>query len=157
VPAGGLAPARCTDRQSTDGIDYYLIDAWAGQPEYVDLEQKVQDYFERHKAREMSIEDKASGCALISTLKHKTRIPIVGVPALGSKEARAEAVTPLFYAGKVVLPESAPWLDEWIEEHVRFPAKPNDLADTTSIALERLSGTPQAGWSKVSTTRPSWR
>jgi predicted phage terminase large subunit-like protein len=48
-------------------------------------------------------------------------------------------VTPEFESGRVYLPASAPWVDEWVEEHVNFPtAKHDDFVDTTSGALAKL-------------------
>jgi hypothetical protein len=68
-------------------------------------------------------------------------LPIIPVKVTATKEARASAVTPLCEAGKVVLPEAAPWLEDWIEEHVAFPTgRHDDQVDTTSMALERLAG-----------------
>ena len=122
-----------------DGVNYFIVSAWAGQPEYVDLRRKVIDFFNFSGARELVVEDAASGTAIISELRRSTSIPIISEKAIGSKEARAEAVTPLFESRRVRVPAAAHWVDEWIEEHIRFPAKPNDLVDTSSIALTRLA------------------
>jgi predicted phage terminase large subunit-like protein len=70
-----------------------------------------------------------------------------------SKYTRAEAVTPLFEAGKCFLPEEAPWLDEWIEEHVSFPGKFDDLVDTTSGALARLARASTLTWAVARNAR----
>lgn len=57
------------------------------------------------------------------------------------KRTRAEAVTPLFEAGKVLLPESAPWLNEYLDELASFPAAVHDDAvDSTTLALNYLRG-----------------
>jgi len=54
--------------------------------------------------------------------------------------SRAEAVSPLFEAGKVLLPAGRPgWLEPWIEEHANFPrGRHDDQVDSTSLALDRL-------------------
>lgn len=91
-------------------------------------------------------EDAASGIPIIQEFKRTLTIPIVGVTVDKSKYTRAEAVTPLFEAGKCYLPEDAPWLDEWIEEHVSFPGKHDDLVDTTSGALARLTNASTLTW-----------
>jgi predicted phage terminase large subunit-like protein len=73
------------------------------------------------------VEDKANGPAVIEMLREK--IPgVVAVEPDGSKEARAYATQPLFAAGNVWLPDAslAPWIDDWILEHKRFPAGAHD-------------------------------
>jgi hypothetical protein len=61
------------------------------------------------------------------------------VKPLGDKESRASAVSPLFESGRVFLPESAPWLDDYIDELTSFPASPHDdQVDSTTQALQRL-------------------
>lgn len=124
---------------------YAIRRAWAGRLEYPDLKRKFVDFYERARAEvdcaiACVVEDAASGTGVIQELSRTTNIPILGVHADVSKIARAEAVSPLFEAKKVELPQEADWVDEWIEEHVRFPAgKRDDWVDTSSLALARLS------------------
>ena len=90
------------------------------------------------RARKKLIEAKANGPAIIDTAKAEIS-GIVGVEPLGSKEARAAAVSPQVEAGNVYLPEDATWLDEYIEEHANFPlGKHDDQVDMTSQALLAL-------------------
>ena len=52
------------------------------------------------------------------------------------KVTRATAITPMVEAGKVYLPEGAPWLADFIEEISSFPAAPHDdQVDALSQAL----------------------
>lgn len=120
---------------------FYLVDVWRQRVEFPALKTAVVNMFQQHRPREVIVEDAASGTAIIQSLRAESRLPIIGLPAKGSKEARAEAVTPLFEAGRILLPVHAPWLDAWIEEHLRFGsgAKHDDQVDTTSLALTRLS------------------
>lgn len=86
------------------------------------------------------VEDKANGPAIIDTLK--TEIGgIIPVPVEGSKVARANAVSPQFEAHDVLIPHPSvfPWVDAWVEEHVKFPNGANDdQVDTTTQALLRF-------------------
>ena len=97
----------------SDGVNYYLIDAWADKVEYPDLKTKVKDYWYRWKDKNLAptfwpcVEDAASGIPIIQEFRRTTNIPIVGVRVDKSKYTRAEAVTPLFEAGKCFLPENA--------------------------------------------------
>ena len=53
----------------------------------------------------------------------------------GSKEVRAHAVTPFIDNGRMLLPESADFLADFLDEHAKFPAgKYDDMVDTTSMA-----------------------
>jgi predicted phage terminase large subunit-like protein len=75
----------------------------------------------------------------VQSLNDETKFPIIGIPSTSSKMSRAESVTPLFEAGRVRLPDRAPWLQCWIDKHVAFGAGAgDDQVDTTSLALARL-------------------
>jgi predicted phage terminase large subunit-like protein len=145
---------------STDAIDYHLRHVWAGRLEYPDLKAKVQDVYARFRdafgcTLTVCVEDAASGIPLIQELSRTTSIPIVGVPVDKSKVVRAESISPLFESGKAKLPRAAEWLDEWIDEHLRFPTGTHDdQVDTTSGALARLAAPPSDfTWTSVSTAR----
>lgn len=60
---------------------------------------------------------------------------------LGGKEARANAIEPLWEAGNVYLPhpDIAPWVHDFIEELVTFGAAlHDDQVDAMTQALARL-------------------
>jgi len=123
---------------ASDGVDFYLEDEWRARCEYPDLQQAALDQYSKHRPHEVIIEDAASGTAVIQSLRRQTPLPIRPFRPVGSKRIRAERITPLFAAGKVYLP-NAPFLTDWIEEHLAFPAgRHDDRVDTTSMALARL-------------------
>lgn len=126
----------------TDGVNYYVLDVWRDKVEFPQLMTAVQDNYAKQatKPHALLIEDTASGQSVIQQLRSTTKLPVIPVRVSASKEARAGSVAPLAEALKVKLPKYAPWVDEWIEEHVSFPTgKHDDLVDTTSMALARLS------------------
>lgn len=90
----------------------------------------------------MFIEDAANGAALVDMLKK--HIPgLVGVPPLGSKEARAHAVSWVWDAGLVMLPhpDEDPSIAMWVDEITSFPdtiTGYDDTVDCMSIALQQL-------------------
>ena len=85
------------------------------------------------------VEDKASGQSLIQELKYETALPIRPVAVDRDKVARTQAVTPLIEARKVFLPESAPWLADFIDELAAFPMGVHDDAvDSATQALNYL-------------------
>lgn len=89
------------------------------------------------------IEDKANGSAIISQLRCK--LPgVIPIEPEGGKESRASAVTPQVEAAQVFLPEGAPWIQAFVDEHAQFPkGKHDDMVDQTSQALNYLT-TPDA-------------
>jgi predicted phage terminase large subunit-like protein len=130
----------------TNGVNYYGINVWRDRVEYPDLKRAIIDQFNRFRPNAILIEDAASGQSVIQDLRRTTSLPIVPVKPKGSKQSRADTVSPLFEAGKVYLPESATWLDDFIDEHITFPnADHDDMVDTTAHALTRLSNRQEAG------------
>jgi predicted phage terminase large subunit-like protein len=121
------------------GPNYYLLDRMWGQMGFADTCAAIVTLAERWpKGIGILVEDKANGSAVIETLK-KTRSGIIEVNPAGGKEARANAVQPLFRAKNVWLPASAPWLGEYKLEMKRFPrAKRDDQVDATTQALYYL-------------------
>jgi predicted phage terminase large subunit-like protein len=124
---------------AVDATNYFLLNIWRGRVEFPELIRQIVAQADRHRPQEILVEDAASGQSAIQQLRHDTRLPVIAVRPEGTKESRLAAVSGLFEAGKVLLPTTAPWLDEWVEEHVAFPAgRHDDQVDATSLALGRL-------------------
>jgi len=118
---------------------YYLLWFWRGRVEFPELKRRMAWLASEYKPTAILIEDKASGQSAIQELKCETVLPIIPVKVDRDKVSRAQAVTPLIEAGKVFLPESAPWLNQYIDELAAFPTGSNDDAvDSTTQALNYL-------------------
>lgn len=92
------------------------------------------------KAHKKLVEAKANGHAVVDTLK-STISGLTLVEPDGGKEARANAVEPIFDSGNVWLPhpEEEPWIEDYVDELLAFPAAKNDdQVDTTTQALHYL-------------------
>jgi predicted phage terminase large subunit-like protein len=92
--------------------------------------------------RRKMIEDKANGTAVIEVLKKKLPgvMPIDSKETSGGKDARIHAASPDFEAGNVWIPTDAPWVADYIEECVTYPAGAHDDAlDMSSYAVNYLS------------------
>lgn len=119
---------------------FYLIDCWRKKVEFPELKRTVISLYSRDHPAVVHVEDKASGQSLIQELKRDTAIPIIAVKVDSDKVLRANAITPLIEAGKVFLPESAPWLHDYIEELSAFPnGEHDDQVDSTTQALSLLT------------------
>jgi predicted phage terminase large subunit-like protein len=119
---------------ASDG--YYLLHLWRERVEFPELKRVVSSLAEQWKPNAILVEDKASGQSLIQELKLSTALPLIPVKVDSDKQTRAQAVTPLIEAGKVFLPESAPWRSDYIEEMACFPnGVHDDVVDATTQAL----------------------
>lgn len=130
------------------GADHYLLYLVRERMDFVKTIQAIVSVTKRYpRATLKLIEDKANGPAIISTLRRKIH-GIVGVdPGRDSKLSRAMAVTPLFKAGNIYIPDPlyAPWVEEYIEEMVSFPnGKYDDQVDMTTQYLKRYINPSQS-------------
>lgn len=122
-----------------DGISKYLLDYWSSHGEYVDIKQRIKAKNIEYQPRMLYVEDATWAQPLISDLRRESGIRVHAVPARGSKWTRADSISPEFEGGLVSLPQSAPWLDSWMHEHLSFPnAQHDEAVDTTSLALSIL-------------------
>lgn len=91
-------------------------------------------------SREILIEDKANGPAVIDFLKQEV-FGILPIEPDGSKLARAHAVTSVWEARNVFLPhpDYCPWVKSMVNELTAFPAAAHDdWVDMMTQALRRL-------------------
>jgi len=126
---------------ASDG--YYLLHLWRGRVEFPELKRVLASLAEQWKANAILVEDKASGQSLIQELKLSTALPLIPVKVDSDKQTRAQAVTPLIEAGKVFLPQSASWVNDFVEEMAYFPnGIHDDVVDATTQALNYLRVKP---------------
>lgn len=143
----------CTFKD-TDGTDFvvgqvwgkyqarvYLLDQVRARMSFTATLKAVVDLKDKWpQSREILIEDKANGPAVIDVLK--AAVPgIIPIEPDGSKEARAHAITSFWEALNIFLPHEhfAPWIKLFIAELTVFPAGANDdQVDSMTQALRRL-------------------
>jgi predicted phage terminase large subunit-like protein len=124
------------------GNGFYLLDVFRKKIEFPELKRTAVSLHRRDNASAVLVEDKASGQSLIQMLRKDTPLPVKPVKVDSDKEARAYAVTPLIEAGRVFLPENAPWLYDFIEELSSFPSgEHDDQVDSTTQALNYMRHT----------------
>jgi predicted phage terminase large subunit-like protein len=118
---------------------YYLLHLWRDRVEFPELKRVLASLAGQWKPNAILIEDKASGQSLIQELKRSTVLPLIPVKVDSDKQTRAQAITPIIEAGKIFLPESAPWVSEFIDEMSSFPnGIHDDVVDATTQALNYL-------------------
>jgi predicted phage terminase large subunit-like protein len=132
---------------------YYLVDQVRERMDFVRTKQAIQQMTNKYpQATAKLIEDKANGPAVISALR--TEISgIIAVQPTDSKMGRLHAVSPLFEARNVFLPElaagggCATWVGDFVEELTRFPNAPHDdQVDACTQALLHLNQDKGGVW-----------
>lgn len=123
------------------GRDYYLIDVQRRRLEFPDLRRMIVGHAEAFDAKGILIEDAGSGTALIQDLKREGRVRPIGVRPKGEKIERLEGQSPVIEAGRVVIPDEAPWLGDFLVEVLSFPsARYDDQVDSMTQFLIWAAG-----------------
>jgi predicted phage terminase large subunit-like protein len=124
----------------SDGRHFFVLDCWRRKVEFPELLAAVRAEAAEWNPEAILVEDAAAGQSAIQALKRESALAIVPVKPEGSKIARAESVSPLLEAGKLLLPAVSPsWIGQLVEELVSFPAgRHDDMVDALVYALARL-------------------
>lgn len=124
--------------------DIYVLDVHRGKWAFPDLKRKMLQLNAMYRGqglRGFYVEDKASGQSLIQEMRRESGVSVIPykLPS-GDKVTRASLVTPMIEGGRVFLPRTAPWLDEFTLECSQFPNSVNDdQVDALTISLDTLS------------------
>jgi predicted phage terminase large subunit-like protein len=122
-------------------LGFYLLHLWRGRVEYPELKRVILALAEQWKPNVVLIEDAASGQSLIQELRSTTSLPVKPLRVDRDKISRAEAVTPMWESGRVFVPASAPWLQDFTDELCAFPnGAHDDQVDACTQALNYLRG-----------------
>jgi predicted phage terminase large subunit-like protein len=132
---------------------YYLLAVFRRRLDYPDLKRAVHERARQHGVDIVLIEDKSSGTQLIQDLEVEGMYGVKPYEPLrgNDKVLRLYAQTAEFESGRVLLPRSAPWLDEYVREITGFPgSKYDDQVDSTTQALDHLkSNRSSLVWAKL--------
>jgi len=120
-----------------------------------ELKRAVREQQDWYNAQVVLIEDKASGTQLIQELIADRCHGITSYQPTTDKIMRLHAQTALIENGFVSIPESAPWLDEYLHEVTVFPyGKHNDQVDSTAQFLDWFKRPfPAQGWYELARMR----
>ena len=93
------------------------------------------------KAVKKLVERAANGPAVEQALRDRVEGIIMYDTGGRSKLARAHEASVYYESGNVWLPETAPWLSDWLAEHASFPRGANDdQVDAGTQALNHDAG-----------------
>ena len=99
---------------------YVLLDLVRGKYAYPELKRVVTQTSGKYPNAKVLIEDAGSGTSLIQDL-HADGVRVQAIRPLGDKIVRMSAQTARIEEGRVHLPESASWLEEFRSEVMAFP------------------------------------
>ena len=124
----------------------YLVNVTRKRLEYPALKRAVREQQSVFDANVVLIEDKASGTQLIQELIADGFHRVTRYKPECDKIMRLHAQTALIENGFVHLPETAPWLAEYLHEMTVFPkGKHDDQVDSTAQFLDWFK-TPMPSW-----------
>ena len=115
------------------GKELFLLGLFRRRLEYPALKRAVCEQQSLFGASVVLIEDKASGTQLIQDLIADGCHGVTRYQPTGDKTMRLHAQTAVIENGFVHIPETAPWLAEYLHELTVFPnGKHDDQADSTA-------------------------
>lgn len=121
---------------------YYILDVYRARVAFGGLHRTLVELCRRYKVGRLIIEQAGSGIQLIQRLEEELPPGVpwpIKVKPFESKEIRFEAQASRIQAGEVLLPRSAPWVAEFIDEIVGFP---NKRFDDQADALAQMLANP---------------
>jgi predicted phage terminase large subunit-like protein len=155
------------------GKELFLIGLFRRRLEYPALKRAVREQQGLYNADVVLIEDKASGTQLIQELRSEGCGGVTTqYQPTADKVMRMHAQTALIENGFVFIPESAPWVAEYVHEITVFPnGKHDDQVDSTAQFLDwykrpfrsqgmyeltRIQAEAQQRAYKPDSERPNW-
>jgi predicted phage terminase large subunit-like protein len=128
------------------GKKVYLLGLLRQRLEYPALKRAVREQQSLYRATELLIEDKASGTQLIQELIVDGCHGVTRYQPTIDKIMRLNAQTAMIENGFVYIPETAPWLAEYLHEMTVFPnGRHDDQVDSTAQFLDWFK-TPMPHW-----------
>ena len=106
--------------------NYYLLDVFRDRLEYPALKRAAIELRSRFNPTELLIEDKGHGTALGQELKTLPNFRVIMIEPEGDKITRMSIESTAIEAGRLFLPESAPWLPDFEQECQHFPRVAHD-------------------------------
>ncbi len=135
----------CATFVMKDGM-HQLVDMLEVRLEYPALKRLIVSHAARFCPEVILMEDKASGQSLLQDLRQETDLPLRACMPKGDKISRLVRVSPLLEAGKVALPQRAPWLMAFEQQLFNFPNHGHDdMVDAFSQYLNWRRESAQGG------------
>lgn len=132
------------------GSDYkhYLLDCLTEKFSFPALVDAIENMAKKWEADIILVEEKGAGTQYMQQQEGKSFAPIIGVnPGRLDKKMRFDGTMVLWKTHQVLLPARAPWLEDYKDQLLRFPAgKHDDMVDATSQYLNWAR--EDGGWNR---------
>jgi predicted phage terminase large subunit-like protein len=115
------------------GQDFYLRDVIRVRLETPELGRRIEAVEAQYGADSTIVEKSSIGTALVQEMRRSSSIRPILVGVKTSKQDRMAAQSGKFEAGRVLLPQDAPWLGVYLKELLEFPT-----VDTTTRSTAPL-------------------
>ena len=127
----------CTTLGISEENKIYVLDWYRGRIDFPTQVKMVEKFAKKYDPIQIGIESNAYQQALPQQLKETSMLPIKEVNRTKDKVTRISSGFVYFENGKVLLPETHPELDNFINEYVYFPnGKHDDMLDSMELALQ---------------------
>lgn len=131
-------PWVCTVWRIWRGL-FYLVDVARGRWDYPTGKRIISELVVKWQPAATLIEDKSTGQSLLQELRadsHCRLYNLIGIQPHGDKVTRFKVQSAAFESGQVLLPLNADWVEDYLNEILRFPmAATADQVDSTSQFL----------------------
>jgi predicted phage terminase large subunit-like protein len=122
---------------------FYLCDLIRAKMEYPELKQAIRAAYNKVPSSVILVEDKSSGQQIIQELRKDGKLPVIDFKTDKDKVLRVNLISPTIQAGHVYLPESAPFVSDFVEECAGFPnAVHDDQVDSMTQFLLYSTSNP---------------
>jgi predicted phage terminase large subunit-like protein len=126
-----------------EGPTHRLLDQWREQASYPDLRSAVRKFIRRYRPSVVLIEATGQGPALISEIKPQLGMTVHAIDPVDEKTERIRRHLPTIRAGRLQLPDNAPWREDFIAEITLFPyASFDDQVDAAAQYLDWIATHP---------------
>jgi predicted phage terminase large subunit-like protein len=116
-----------------------ILEVFRRKLNFPDLQRHVIRLCQEWKVATLLIEDQASGTQLLQTLRSESPPGVpwpITIRPMGEKISRMSGVSSIIEAGRLLLPDAAPWLAGFKSELLAFPSsKHDDQVDALSQLL----------------------
>jgi predicted phage terminase large subunit-like protein len=117
--------------------EIHILEVSRGHWTVIQMREQILALAQRWGADLVIIEDTSSGMGLIQLVKEQTRLNVVGRHPDADKVTRMSRQQGRFEAGRILLPNEAPWLADFENELLAFPyGRYDDQVDALLLFLD---------------------
>src|SRR5262249_39473728 len=106
--------------------EFYLIEIYIKRLEFPDLLEAYEALITNYNTNAVLIDVHSSGTGLCQQLQKNGVAGVIPIRPINDKATRMFTETTKLQAGNLILPKTAPWIDEFMVEYLSFPNGKHD-------------------------------